>query len=114
MLQLSLLALECLSLLLIKLVVSKGEISKESLRRDNKIIALCLASLALILTIVAGILIWRWKKSELAPHGYRWNMKDEGLFVLFFSALFCFTIYSILVFTNKVITNWRSKGYMYL
>ena len=45
----------------------------------------------LILT-VAGVTVWaatlirKWKKNELSHHGYRWNFKDEGLFLLFWIA----------------------------
>ena len=43
-------------------------------------------SVTAAVTVWAGILIRKWKQSELSPHGYRWNFKDEGSFLLFWVA----------------------------
>ena len=48
--------------------------------------ALSAMLVTMVLTIWAGLKIRKWKVEELAPHGYRWNCKDEGLFVLFYFA----------------------------
>ena len=37
----------------------------------------------LLVTLLAGWTIRQWKVSELQPHGYRWNCRDEGFLLLF-------------------------------
>ena len=50
----------------------------------------------ILVTSLAGWTIRQWKVSELEPLGYRWNCRDEGVFLLFhFVLLITTSIYIV-------------------
>ena len=54
----------------------------------------------LCITIWAGFLIRKWKNTELGPHGYRWNCKDEGMFTIFWIAQILSLIVYVIYYTH--------------
>ena len=52
-------------------------------------------------TVWAAYLIRKWKIDELSPHGYRWNFRDEGLFLLFWIVQIISTICLVINTTEK-------------
>ena len=84
--QASLLLLECLAVLFACLYTTDDTYNEDWWYNTTYLGSAAVMLVAEAVTAWAGILIRKWKKSELSPHGYQWNFKDEGFFLLFWVA----------------------------